>query len=138
MNPSMRFLRHGGIYRSDMGQNHFNPRWLRRLPLVGAPAPVKERDGRSASCSSASSAMSSGRLFLDRVARQQSPSPLHRQLHPKTVLGWGTIEWQRTVNSVLTVCLSKRGSRNAVALERAFRRLKRKASAGVDGETVDT
>jgi hypothetical protein len=26
-----------------------------------------------------SSAMSSGRLFLDRVARQQSPSPLHRQ-----------------------------------------------------------
>ena len=35
MNPSMRFLRHGGIYRSDMGQNRFNPGWLRRLPLVG-------------------------------------------------------------------------------------------------------
>jgi hypothetical protein len=47
-----------------------------RLPLVGTRAPVKERDGRSASCSS--SAMSSGRLFLDRVARQHCPSPLHR------------------------------------------------------------
>jgi hypothetical protein len=70
MNPSTRFLRHGGIYRSDLGQKHLNPGWLRRLPLVGARAPVKGRDGRSASCSSASSAMSSGRLFLDRGARQ--------------------------------------------------------------------
>ena len=42
--------------------------------------PVKGRNGRNyASCSS--SATSSGRLFLDRVARQQSPSPLHR--HPQ-------------------------------------------------------
>src|SRR5581483_9708144 len=103
--------RHGGIYRSDMGKNRLNPGWLRRLPLVGARAPVKGRDGRSAPCSSASSAMSSGRLFLDRGARQQSPSPLHRQLHPKTVPGWGTIKWQRTANSVLTVCLTKRDNR---------------------------
>ena len=114
MNLSMRFLRHGGIYRSDMAQTHFNPGWLRRLPLVGARAPVKERDGRSASCSSASSAMSSGRLFLDRGARQQSPSPLYRQLHPKTVPGWGTMEGQRTVNSVLTVCLSPGGQPHLV------------------------
>jgi transposase InsO family protein len=35
MSPSMRFLRHGGIYRSDVGQNHLHPGWLRRLPLVG-------------------------------------------------------------------------------------------------------
>jgi len=111
MKLSMRFLRHGGIYRSDMGKNRLNPGWLRRLPLVGARAPVKGRDGRSAPCSSASSAMSSGRLFLDRGARQQSPSPLHRQLHPKTVPGWGTIKWQRTANSVLTVCLTKRDNR---------------------------
>jgi len=47
-------------------------------PPVGRfRGPAKERDGRGAPCSS--SAMSSGRLFLDRVARQQSPSPLHRQ-----------------------------------------------------------
>jgi hypothetical protein len=50
-----------------------------RLPLVGPRTPVSESDGRRTFCSS--SAMSSGRLFLDRVARQQSPSPLHR--HPQ-------------------------------------------------------
>ena len=42
-----------------------------------APGPVKGRDGRNyAPCSS--SATSSGRVFLDRVARQHCPSPLHR------------------------------------------------------------
>jgi hypothetical protein len=47
-------------------------------PPAGRPrAQVKERVGRTTPFSS--SAMSSGRLFLDRVARQQSPSPLHRQ-----------------------------------------------------------
>jgi hypothetical protein len=71
--PGRRFLRHA---------ESIGPMWsldLRaecRLPLVGPRAPVKERDGRSAFCSS--SAMSSDRLFLDRVARQHCPSPLHR------------------------------------------------------------
>jgi hypothetical protein len=47
-------------------------------PPDGRPrAQVKERVGRTTPFSS--SAMSSDRLFLDRVARQQSPSPLHRQ-----------------------------------------------------------
>ena len=47
-------------------------------PPVGRPrSPAKGRDGRGTPCPS--SPMSSGRLFLDRVARQQSPSPLHRQ-----------------------------------------------------------
>jgi hypothetical protein len=46
-------------------------------PPVGRPrAQAKERAGRIAPFSS--SAMSSGRLFLDRVGRHQSPSPLHR------------------------------------------------------------
>ena len=58
-------------------QNHLHLGAVCRLPLVGTRAPVRERDGRSASCSS--SAMSSGRLFLDRVARQHCLSPLHRQ-----------------------------------------------------------
>lgn len=39
----------------------------RCLPLVNTQTPVQERDGRSALCSS--SAMSSDRQFLDRVAR---------------------------------------------------------------------
>jgi hypothetical protein len=73
------------------------------------PQPKDATGGTTAPCSS--SAMSSGRLFLDRVARQHCPSPLHRQLHPKTVPGWGTMNLQRTENSVLTVCLTKRGSR---------------------------
>ena len=47
-------------------------------PPVGRPrAQVKERVGRITP--SSSSAMSSGRLFLDRVARQHCPSPLHRR-----------------------------------------------------------
>jgi len=63
-------------------QNHLNLGAVCRLPLVGTQAPVRERDGRSASCSS--SAMSSGRLFLDRVARQHCPSPLHRHAQTTT------------------------------------------------------
>ena len=44
-----------------------------------APTQVEERVGRTTLFSS--SAMSSGRLFLDRVGRHQSPSPLHRHTH---------------------------------------------------------
>ncbi len=116
MRPSMRFLRHRGIYRSDViskpKPKRAQPGAGCRLPLVGPQAPVQGRDGRNhAPHSSASSAMSSGRLFLDRVARQHCPSPLHRQLHPKTVPGWGTMDLQRTANSVLTVCLSQGDNR---------------------------
>ena len=74
--PSVRFLRHGGIYRSD-GAFRANRAGAGLPPPVGRRrGPAKERDGRSAPCPS--SAMSSGRLFLDRVGRHQSPSPLHR------------------------------------------------------------
>ena len=60
------------------GSNRVKPGAGYRLPLVGPRAPVQGRDGRNCAPYSPS-AMSSGRLFLDRVARQQSPSPLHRQ-----------------------------------------------------------
>ena len=43
---------------------------------------AKERAGRSTLFSS--SAMSSDRLFLDRVGRHQSPSPLHRHTQTNT------------------------------------------------------
>jgi hypothetical protein len=43
---------------------------------------VEERVGRTTLCSS--SAMSSDRLFLDRVARQHCPSPLHRHAQTTT------------------------------------------------------
>jgi hypothetical protein len=74
----MRFGRHGGIYRSDVvktkpnsGQDHTASR------RVGPRTQVKERVGRTTLFSS--SAMSSGRLFLDQVGRHQSLSPLRRR-----------------------------------------------------------
>ena len=47
----MSFLRHGEIYRSDVGPLR-TPGRDSRLPLVGARAPVKDRDGRTRACSS--------------------------------------------------------------------------------------
>ncbi len=87
---NLAFLRHGGIYRSDVAAKpkpKSKPKPKPSKPGAGVPppvgrprSPVKGRDGRNCAPNS-SSAMSSGRLFLDRVARQQSPSPLHR--HPQ-------------------------------------------------------
>ena len=69
------FFRHGGIYRSD---GISKPRPKPPQPGAGVPppvgrhpGPVQGRDGRSAP--HPSSAMSSGRLFLDRIARQHCP-----------------------------------------------------------------
>jgi Tfp pilus assembly protein PilF len=55
--------------------------------------------------------MSSGRLFLDRVARQQSPSPLRRQAQHISVAGSKERIYHRTVTSVLTGCLTFRDRR---------------------------
>ena len=72
----MRFRRHGGIYRSDVVQGKTqkpNPGDGTGPPPASQPrTQVKERAGRITPFSS--SAMSSGRLFLDRVGRHQSPS----------------------------------------------------------------
>jgi len=77
-----RFPRHGGIYRSDV---RFKT-WFEFLRCSAsrwsAAGSAEGRGFYPAPCSS--SAMSSGRLFLDQVARQQSLSPLHRQPHGKT------------------------------------------------------
>jgi hypothetical protein len=101
MKPGVRFFRHGGVYRpmcdlfesltrsaafrSGPGQTFRTHRKILR--------PTHRRDEpRSA--------------IPQRVARQHCPSPLHRHAHPKSVPGSGTMNLQRTVNSVLTVCLS--------------------------------
>jgi len=96
---NLAFLRHGGIYRSDVvAKPKAKPKPSKpgagMPPPVGRhPGPVQGRDGRRAPYPS--SAMSSGRLFLDRVARQQSPSPLHRQpernTHPREASAKGDI-----------------------------------------------
>jgi hypothetical protein len=65
------------------GQTKTKPWGGTEPPPAGRPrAQVKERVGRTTPFSS--SAMSSGRLFLDRVGRHQSPSPLHRHGHNNT------------------------------------------------------
>ena len=108
-----RFLRHDGIYRSDAVQNQIQTKpWGGTVPPpVGRPrAQVKERVGRTTSFSS--SAMSSGRLFLDRVGRHQSPSPLHRHGQHNLIAWSEGTNYHRTVNSVLTVCVSSGGRRS--------------------------
>ena len=74
------FSRHGGIFHTDVikfkVKNKTHPEPGSTASRWSAPTQVEERDGRTAPFSSF--AMSSGRLFLDRVGRHQSPSPLHR------------------------------------------------------------
>ena len=108
----MRFLRHDGIYRSDVVQNKNKTKpWGGTVPPpAGRPrAQVKERVGRTTLLSS--SAMSSGRLFLDRVGRHQSPSPLHRHGQHNLIARPEETNYHRTVSSVLTVCVSSGGRR---------------------------
>jgi hypothetical protein len=133
MKPGLRFLRHDGIYRSDRVSKTIKSWGRSTASRWSVPGPAKGRDGRNTPCSS--SAMSSGRLFLDRVARQQSPSPLHRQAHPKTVPGWGTMNLQRTANSVLTVHLGLRPAK-LHENESELRTIERYRSGEV-GQTVE-
>jgi hypothetical protein len=100
----MRFLRHDGIYRSDVSLLLVNPAQV--PPPVGRPrCQAIVRDGRSTPCPS--SAMSSGRLFLDRGGRHQSPSPLRRYPHNKSLALRRASNYHRTASSVLTVCVSR-------------------------------
>jgi len=120
----MRFLRHDGIYRSDVVQNKIN---IKTKPWGGAVPPpasrpraqVKERAGRNTLFSS--SAMSSGRLFLDRGGRHQSPSPLHRHGQRNPIARSEGTNYHRTVSSVLTVCVSSGGKRRSILSRGKFR-----------------
>ncbi len=97
------FFRHRGIYHSD---GAFCQAGARGPPPVGRPwSPAKERDGRGALCPS--SAMSSGRLFLDRGARQHCPSALHRQPDHKTLDGFQERIYYRMVTASFPLCLTK-------------------------------
>ena len=73
----VRFFRHDGIFRPDVVVKPKHLGAVHRLPLVGARAPVQR--ARRKVRALPSFAMSSGRLFLNRVARQHCPSPLHRR-----------------------------------------------------------
>jgi hypothetical protein len=109
----MRFLRHDGIFRSDVVPTATNPGARPLPPPAGRPrAQVKERVGRTTPFSS--SAMSSGRLFLDRVGRHQSPSPLHRHGQHNSIARSEGTNYHRAVSSVLTVCLTSRDKRSFI------------------------
>src|SRR5215472_18451549 len=90
----MRFLRHGGIYLVRWGSKTQNQNQNQNLSRDraasrwSAPGPG-QRTRREDHALSHRPQMSSGRLFLDRVARQQSPSPLHRQPEHNTPFSGG-------------------------------------------------
>ena len=99
---AMRFLRHDGIYRSDVSSLLFTP--------GACPA---SRSGRCQGIGQAgknmpcpSSAMSSGRLFLDRVGRHQSPSPLHRHPQLKALAFRHPTDYHRTAG-LARKCLNR-------------------------------
>ena len=73
----MRFFRHTESIWSDVGLNFFTLGWGRAASRWSAPSPGT-RTQREDGVLPHRPQMSSGRLFLDRVARQQSPPPLHR------------------------------------------------------------
>jgi len=99
-----RLFRHLGIYRSDVSFLLVNP--VQLPPPVGRPRyRAIARDGRSTPCPS--SAMSSGRLFLDRVARQQCPSPLHRHRQNKTLDRNTETIYHRTAHLWCSGCLTQ-------------------------------
>ena len=83
--PSMRFLRHGGIYLVRCGIKIKNQTlgWDRAASRWSAPSPGS-RTCREDHAPSHRPQMSSGRLFLDRGARQHCPSPLHRHAQTTT------------------------------------------------------
>jgi hypothetical protein len=99
----MRFQRHRGIYQSDMRLfPTANPSWT--PPPANVQTQARERAGRIALPPIV--LMSSGRLFLDRVGRHQSPSPLHRRIQHNFIADLTATNYHRTVTSVLTVCLT--------------------------------
>ena len=87
--PGMRFLRQaesiGPMESQNQNQSHQNLRVGCRLPLVGPRVQSKDATGGTTRPAHRPQ-MSSDRLFLDRVARQHCPSPLHRHaqitMHP--------------------------------------------------------
>ena len=72
----VRFLRHHGIYR-PMGRLVPKPRFEAAASRQQLQTQAREHAGRIVLSLIVS--MNSGRLFLDRVGRHQSPSPLRRR-----------------------------------------------------------
>ena len=102
MKATVRFIRHGGIYRSDVS-SHLADKG-RSAAFRTGPAPAKRTRRKFPRPTHRRDEFRPA--IPQRGARQHCPSPLHRHAHPNSVPGSGTMNLQRTVNSVLTVCLS--------------------------------
>jgi hypothetical protein len=74
MIPGRRFFRHNGICRADVINVLYKPGPACRVPVGAGP----DHEARRKETRLLIVATSSDRLFLDRVGRHQSPSPLHR------------------------------------------------------------
>jgi hypothetical protein len=78
--PEVAFSRHRGICRSDVSITYCKLGPASRFPAGSGPGhQARRKETRLLIV-----ATSSGRLFLDRVGRHQSPSPLHRHSHTNT------------------------------------------------------
>jgi len=78
--PEAAFLRHIGICRSDVFITPCKPGPAYRFPAGSGP----DHEARRKKTRLLIVATSSGRLFLDRVGRHQSPSPLYRHTQTNT------------------------------------------------------
>ena len=104
MKAALRFIRHGGIYRSDV-LSHLADQG-RSAAFRTGPTPAKRTRRKFPRPTHRRDEFRPA--IPQRGARQQCPSPLHRQPYPKSVPGSGTMNLQRTVNSVLTVSMGLR------------------------------
>ena len=105
----MRFIRHDGIYRSDVSSFLFTP--------GACPA---FRSGRCQGIGQAgknlpcpSSAMSSGRPFLDGLLASTARLRFNRHDQHKTIAASKGMIYHRTANSLLTVCLTRGDKRSS-------------------------
>jgi len=101
MKAGVRFFRHDGICRTDVSSHDDQGR---SAAFRTGPAPAKRTRRKFPRPTHRRDEFRPA--IPQRGARQHCPSPLHRHAHPKSVPGSGTMNLQRTVNSVLTVCLS--------------------------------
>jgi len=104
----MRFPRHDGIYRSDVSSHLVN--LGRSTAFRSGPGQALERAGSKHALPIVT--MSSGRLFLNGLLASIAPSLLHRQNQIKSIAASKGIIYHRTVNSLLTGCLTERDKFN--------------------------
>jgi len=100
----MRFLRHGGIYRSDVSSLLVPPGRGSRFPVGPVPGYRTSRKEHALPI-----VRDEFRPAIPRWgARQHCPSPLHRHHQLKSIAVSDGIIYHRTADSLLTVCLTHR------------------------------